>query len=299
MPRSPFRRLAALAPLLAVSLLSAEPVAAQPGGASTAVAVDAFRRGLERCWADAPGSPGARPDVAVELNLRLAADGTITEVTAAGNDRLSDPLHRAAAQSAVNAVRTCRQHLHAPQERYHEWSLLSLRIRADSADPAATPTFQCPDSLLRQSLPLNGRSVRLEAVLDCSMAAEKGPACRAWCEPLGLRVPVEIGRLDAKMQAALLSTCRGGASSGCRSAILGDLRKLPRGALLDAQAVFPAGAGEPALQDRTEPRPPPEGMVRRPPSALDDPELLVCQEGAWILSRTRASCEANGGRVLE
>ena len=313
------RRAGTLVVLLAALLLPEPSWAAVKPAASSEARIEAFRRGLERCWAEAPAMLRRHAPVPVVLDLRLGPDGTLLEAEAVDEGHLADPAYRALAESAVRAVRGCRLHLDARADTYDEWARLRLSLRPTlgPAEPAAA--FHCPDELLRQSLPMHARVVRLDAFIECGGEGE--PACRAYCEPLGLRLPVSIADLDARARETLASSCRTPANAACRGSIVGTFRKLPRSAQIEARSVL-LPVGDPAAGARARPERPPVSIAasapvptgpgkaeasrpapaRAPESAADAhsrSDMVVCEERSWILPRTPAECRARGGRILD
>lgn len=75
---------------------------------------------VERCWSVPAGAKGAA-DLSVQIKIRLRLDGTIIGVPEImDTSRMSDTFYRAAAESAVRAVRICAPY-ELPQDQYNLW----------------------------------------------------------------------------------------------------------------------------------------------------------------------------------
>lgn len=90
---------------------------------------DALKRQVERCWSPPVGAPNAA-DLRVQVRIQLRPDGTL-----AGNPQLinrgglasGDPYFRAAAESAIRAIRQCAPYKMPPQ-KYASWKDVDLNF---------------------------------------------------------------------------------------------------------------------------------------------------------------------------
>ncbi len=88
--------------------------------------VDAIRRQIQRCWRIPAGVRDAH-ELVINLRLMLAQDGSVRRVEVM--DRLrygTDRTYRAAADSAVRAVKMCSPLKELPANRYASWREMEL-----------------------------------------------------------------------------------------------------------------------------------------------------------------------------
>ncbi|HEU5046891.1 MAG TPA: TonB C-terminal domain-containing protein [Rickettsiales bacterium] len=90
---------------------------------------DAIRQQLEQCWTPPEGAKDAG-NLAVLLKISVNQDGTITSVNLAQdrNRYNSDTFFRAAADSAMRAVRECSPLKHLPEGKYDTWREMELNF---------------------------------------------------------------------------------------------------------------------------------------------------------------------------
>ena len=102
---------------------TAQPLEGQP---LTLSEVDALRAQIERCWIVQAGARYAE-DLVVTIRVFLNPDGSLRrEPQIVDDGRLaSDPYFRAAAESAVRAVRKCEP-FKMPVKKYHRWRDIEL-----------------------------------------------------------------------------------------------------------------------------------------------------------------------------
>lgn len=90
---------------------------------------DALRQQISECWNVMAGAKNAE-DLAVNLRLRMNPDRTVQSYEILDRKRyLSDSFFRAAADSAVRAIRTPKCiPLRLPPEKYDEWRVITIRF---------------------------------------------------------------------------------------------------------------------------------------------------------------------------
>lgn len=107
------------------------PMLTQPppvGQALTRAELSALRRQLAGCWNILPGARDA-DDIVVRLHLIMNPDRTVQRVTVKDTARLSDPFYKAAAETAVRAVRNPRcSPLELPPFKYDQWKEMTIRF---------------------------------------------------------------------------------------------------------------------------------------------------------------------------
>ncbi|MDE3060409.1 MAG: hypothetical protein KGJ06_05310 [Pseudomonadota bacterium] len=89
---------------------------------------DAIRSQIAHCWVPPIGAKDAQ-DLVVMLHLELSQDGTVTKVELANGSAgryNSDSFFRAAADSAMRAVRECSPLKNLPPEKYQTWHDMEL-----------------------------------------------------------------------------------------------------------------------------------------------------------------------------
>lgn len=93
---------------------------------------DALRRQISRCWNMPVGAREAEKLV-VEVVIEVNPDRTVRSVEVVETSRMSDPFFRAAAESAVRALRNpnCSP-LELPPDKYNEWN--TIRFNFDPRD---------------------------------------------------------------------------------------------------------------------------------------------------------------------
>jgi hypothetical protein len=101
------------------------PPSSQPhaplGSQLTASELDLVREQLSRCWNINAGARDAK-DLVVEIRASVQPDGTVTQATIVDQGRMSDPLWRAAAESARRTFFNplCTP-LKLPPDKYETW----------------------------------------------------------------------------------------------------------------------------------------------------------------------------------
>ncbi len=105
----------------------AAPQAASSGGSSLASRLmiseeDALRRQIEQCWNPPVGARDAQ-NLIVEVAIDVNADRTVSNAEIVDKSRYaSDPFFRAAADSAIRAVRSPKCNpLELPADKYEQW----------------------------------------------------------------------------------------------------------------------------------------------------------------------------------
>ncbi|MDE1173774.1 MAG: hypothetical protein PW790_08915 [Parvibaculaceae bacterium] len=87
--------------------------------------IDAFRAQMVKCWTVPAGAANAA-DLVVQIEVNLNKDGTLASPPQLVNSgRLSDPYFRAAADSAMRAIRMCQPYK-MPADKYDGWKELEL-----------------------------------------------------------------------------------------------------------------------------------------------------------------------------
>ncbi|HTQ34322.1 MAG TPA: hypothetical protein VMI30_09140 [Stellaceae bacterium] len=106
-------------------MAAAAPPSSQPkaplGSQLTASEIDVVREQLSRCWNINAGARDAK-DLVVEIRASVQPDGTVTQATIVDQGRMSDPLWRAAAESARRTFFNpqCTP-LKLPPDKYQMW----------------------------------------------------------------------------------------------------------------------------------------------------------------------------------
>lgn len=97
------------------------------GDVVTGTEIDAIRRQIARCWIVPNGARDVQ-DLVVDLEMKLAKDGTVVEAKVADKARMArDQRFRAAADSAQRAVLDPRCNpLPLNPEKYEEWKSLEM-----------------------------------------------------------------------------------------------------------------------------------------------------------------------------
>ncbi len=101
------------------------PPSSQPkaplGAKLSASEMDLIREQIERCWNVPAGARDAK-DLVVEVRVQMNQDGTVRQATIVDSGRMSDPLWRAAAESARRAFFNpqCTP-LKLPPDKYATW----------------------------------------------------------------------------------------------------------------------------------------------------------------------------------
>ena len=104
---------------------AAAPPSSQPraplGSQLTASEIDLVREQLSRCWNINAGARDAK-DLVVEIRAQVQPDGTVTRADIVDASRMSDPLYRAAAESARRTFFNpqCTP-LKLPPDKYATW----------------------------------------------------------------------------------------------------------------------------------------------------------------------------------
>jgi hypothetical protein len=104
---------------------AAAPPSSQPhaplGSQLTASEIDLVREQLSRCWNINAGARDAK-DLVVEIRASVQPDGTVTQAAIVDQGRMSDPLFRAAAESARRTFfnPACTP-LKLPPDKYETW----------------------------------------------------------------------------------------------------------------------------------------------------------------------------------
>ncbi len=91
--------------------------------------IDAIRQQFVQCWNIPAGAKNAH-DLSVILNVRLAKTGEVISVELAKNQGryYNDPFFRAAADSAMRAVRRCSPLRNLPWHKYESWKFLEINF---------------------------------------------------------------------------------------------------------------------------------------------------------------------------
>lgn len=94
--------------------------------------IDYIRSKMTQCWNVPAGIMNAK-DLVVEIKLQLLPNGTVRDVQVVNRLRMAaDPQFRAAAESAVRAVRLCSPFDKLPADRYPSWQEITFTF-----DPSA------------------------------------------------------------------------------------------------------------------------------------------------------------------
>ena len=104
---------------------SSQPVAPL-GPKLTTSELDLVKAQIERCWNPPAGAREAH-DLVVEITVQVAQDGQVTTAQITSTARMGDPFYRAAAESALRAIRNpqCLP-LKLPSEKYEQWKTINL-----------------------------------------------------------------------------------------------------------------------------------------------------------------------------
>lgn len=108
------------------------PMLTQPppvGETMTVSELSLLRRQLASCWNLLPGAKNA-DDIVVEVAVTMNADRTVQQARVLNTARVqSDPVYRAAADSALRALRhpNCSP-LELPTYKYQQWKTMTLRF---------------------------------------------------------------------------------------------------------------------------------------------------------------------------
>lgn len=98
------------------------------GSVITGTDIDAIRQKIAKCWLIPAGVEGAK-DLAVDIRMDLAKDGTVTKAEIMNKERMADPTFRAAAESAQRAaLDPACQPLPLSPEKCEKWKQLTFRF---------------------------------------------------------------------------------------------------------------------------------------------------------------------------
>jgi hypothetical protein len=99
------------------------------GSQLTANEMDLVARQIEACWNVPAGARDAK-DLVIEIHVDVNIDGTVQDASIVDTGRYqSDPFFRAAADSAVRAVRNPRcSPLRLPPDKYDAWKTMDLLL---------------------------------------------------------------------------------------------------------------------------------------------------------------------------
>jgi hypothetical protein len=109
-------------------MASSQPIA--PLGAQLTVSEkDLLIHQIEQCWSVPAGAKDAK-DLIIEVHVDVNPDATVSNVRVVDQSRYAaDPFFRAAADSAVRAVRNPQcSPLKLPQGKYDDWKSISIRF---------------------------------------------------------------------------------------------------------------------------------------------------------------------------
>jgi len=110
---------------------TAGPAAGAPGIQSDKLTIsetDALRRQIEQCWNVPTGSRNAS-DLMVEIHVIVNPDRTVQSADIVNSDKMSDPVFRAAAESAQRAILNPKcSPLNLPPDRAADWHDMTLRF---------------------------------------------------------------------------------------------------------------------------------------------------------------------------
>ena len=93
----------------------------------TASQIDAIRQQLASCWNPPVGARDAK-DLRIEIRVQLARDGSVRQAELISRGRMGESFYRAAAESAMRAVRICSPLEGLPAEKYEQWQTLLLNF---------------------------------------------------------------------------------------------------------------------------------------------------------------------------
>jgi hypothetical protein len=104
---------------------SSQPIAPL-GPQLTTSEMDLVKQQIEQCWSPPAGARDAQ-DLKSDFRVSMNADGTVRTATQLNAERNSDPFFRAAAESAMRALRnpTC-QPLKLPPEKFDIWQTFTI-----------------------------------------------------------------------------------------------------------------------------------------------------------------------------
>jgi outer membrane biosynthesis protein TonB len=104
---------------------SSQPVAPL-GPQLTTSEIDVVKQQLQRCWSP-PAAAKEAHDLIVDITVEVSPDGQVLTAQITSTARMGDPFYRAAAESALRAVRNpqCGP-LKLPPEKYEQWKILNL-----------------------------------------------------------------------------------------------------------------------------------------------------------------------------
>jgi hypothetical protein len=104
---------------------SSQPIAPL-GPRLTTSEMDLVKQQIEQCWSPPAGARDAQ-DLKSDFRVFMNADGTVRTATQLNAERNSDPFFRAAAESAMRALRnpTC-QPLKLPPEKFDIWQTFTI-----------------------------------------------------------------------------------------------------------------------------------------------------------------------------
>jgi outer membrane biosynthesis protein TonB len=94
----------------------------------TASEMDALKNQLRQCWS-LPAAAKDAQDLAVDIDISVNPDRTVASAQVDDQGRMSDPVFRAAAMSALRALRMpqCTP-LALPPDKYQEWQSMTVRF---------------------------------------------------------------------------------------------------------------------------------------------------------------------------
>jgi hypothetical protein len=88
--------------------------------------IDMIKAQIYKCWNVPAGAKNAA-ELVVPVHVRLAEDGSVLSAEAVDTARMNtDPFYRAAAESAVRAVRICSPLQNLPANKYQVWKDMTL-----------------------------------------------------------------------------------------------------------------------------------------------------------------------------
>jgi hypothetical protein len=93
----------------------------------TASQIDAIRQQLANCWSPPVGARDAQ-DLRIEIRVQLERDGSVRSAELISRERMGESFYRAAAESAMRAVRICSPLEGLPPEKYEQWQTLLLNF---------------------------------------------------------------------------------------------------------------------------------------------------------------------------
>lgn len=108
--------------------IKAKNVNYDPGQPLSMSELDAIRSQISKCW-NAPAGAKDVQNLQVTLHVRMAEDGTVLEVGLADESKArygSDSYYRAAADSAMRAMRLCSPLKNLPADKFQTWQDMLL-----------------------------------------------------------------------------------------------------------------------------------------------------------------------------